>query len=525
MLLVVMLLAVLMPILVSAAIILGRHLQRQHQADEELSAVSRQHLELFQGGHLSEAAVESAKERLRGLLERGDFAAIEASLQPGTQFVVQVRALAEIGTDDAGRILERQLDRRLSNNKIEQSWYWIDLANCLRSLNREQSLPLLLHCVEAAGDIPLRHFLAAETVCFLGFAGYLAEDDSFLRHAAYRVLHQALEGLRCGVPPHVIAEGRLGEAIECLWDNRPEQVHPLVARIFVEALRLLRRAEHVEHFLDSEQVEQEAFRWQLSRLAALEAVLEDYLEECPSLLAMELAQALPARQDDILLALNDLRADVGADLLPLLSHPQLIDVELAVQVLTWSRDACVAEYLRTWAAQSVPMDRRALRRPRPLSPRRSTIPADVPYQAILRALRGHPAPRTEEFLMLAAQDFDPLYRAAALSSLGWWEPFHRVEVLWCLQKGRRDINLEVRQAARAALARLGECQALHWFRQALFSDESQRVHEVLQVIADEELVFLWPDLDHLADAGDMDIAQHAREVLERLRERMNFPCV
>src|SRR5206468_10850777 len=102
--------------------------------------------------------VETAKARFRDLLERGEVAAVEASLRPGTQYVVQVRALAELGTDAAGLILERQLQRRLTEDQIEQSWYWIDLASGLRSLNRSQSLPHSLRCAEATLDRPLGHF-------------------------------------------------------------------------------------------------------------------------------------------------------------------------------------------------------------------------------------------------------------------------------------------------------------------------------------------------------------------------------
>src|SRR5437660_6109456 len=240
------LLAVLLPLLIAGTFLLTRHIYRRPHAAEDLSPVSRQHIELFQGGQLSESAVESAKARFRELLERGEVDAVEASLRPGMQYVVQVRALAELGTEDAGRILERQLQRRLTDDQIEQSWYWIDLANGLRSLNRSQSLPHLLRCAEAAGEIPLGHFFAAETVCFLGFGGYLRHPDTPLGRAALRVLHRALEGLRHGVPPQVVPEGRLGEVIENLWDNRPERADPLVARIFQEALRLLRRAPHAE---------------------------------------------------------------------------------------------------------------------------------------------------------------------------------------------------------------------------------------------------------------------------------------
>src|SRR5947209_7476432 len=216
--------AVLLPMLMAAAFLLGRHLHRRQYLHDELSPVSRQHIDLFQGGQLSESAVESTKARFRSLLERGDVEAVEASLRAGMQYVVQVRALAELGTDDAGRILERQLQRRVTEDQVEQSWYWIDLANGLRALNRAQSLPHLLRCAEAAGDLPLSHFFAAETVCFLGFGGYLRQPGTPLGRAALRVLHRALEGLRFGVQPGVVAEARVGEMVEGLWDARPEGV-------------------------------------------------------------------------------------------------------------------------------------------------------------------------------------------------------------------------------------------------------------------------------------------------------------
>jgi hypothetical protein len=97
----------------------------------------------------------------------------------------------------------------------------------------------------------------------------------------------------------------------------------------------------------------------------------------------------------------------------------------------------------------------------------------------------------------------------------------QAEVLGGLQQGRRDPCPDVRQAARAALARLGERQALQWFRHALTGEESQRVHEAIQVVAGEGLTLLWPDLDALADADDADVANHAREALERLSEDMD----
>jgi hypothetical protein len=515
----VLIMAVLLPMLMAAAFLLGRHLQRRLHQAHELSPVTRQHIDLFQGGQLNEAVVEAAKARYRDLLERGEVAAVEASLRPGMHYVFQVRALAEIGTDDAGRILERQLQRRLTEDQLEQSWYWIDLASSLRTLHREESLPHLLRCAEEAGEIPLGHYFAAETVCFLGFAGYLHQPETPLGRSALRILHRALEGLRYGVPPQMIAEGRLGEVIEKLWDNRPEKAQPQMARVALEALRLLRRQEHLRPALDEEHSERETFDWQMSHLAALEPMLTDYLEEAPRHLAMRLNRVPEGEQQEILAALNDLRADAGAETIELLSRGYDAP-EAAFEVLRWSRDPRVGPWLRDWICRRVPLVRRAQRRKRAFAPRRPSLPDEVPYQAALRALRGHPAAETEACLILAARDWDPTYRAAAVSSLGWWEPVNRRAVLSSLNDGRRDANVEVRQAARAALARLGERQALQWFRQALTAESVQQLHEAIQVVATEGLTLLWPDLDRLADAEDPDVAHHVREALECLCEDM-----
>jgi hypothetical protein len=517
---VMLIIAVGMPMLLAAGFLLGRHFQRRQYAGDPLSPVSRQHIDLFQGGQLSETLVEAAKSRFRDLLERGQPALVEASMRPGMAYVVQVRALTELGTEEAGRILERQLQRRLTDDIIEQSWYWIDLANGLRMLNREESLPHLLRCSDGAGDIPLGHFFAAETVCFLGFSGYLRQSQTPLGRSALRVLHRALEGLRFGVPPQMVPEARLGELIEGLWDNRPERVDPLVVRIAVEALRQIRRAPHMRVAMRDDGPDKEAFDWQLSRLAVLEPVLSDYLSEAPHELCAALATSRGQLQRDTLTALADLRAEAGSTVMALLSRPGSPNQELAIEVLTWSRDPRVGPWLREWTRRRVPMLRRSQRRKRPLPPRQPSLPADVPYRAVLRALRGHASEESEVFLLLAAQDWDPTFRAAAVSSLAWWEPVRRAQVLDDLQQARRDGSPDVRQAARAALARLGERLALQWFRQALNAQEAPQVHETIQVIAMEGLTMLWPDLDRLADSEDSDIAQLAREALERMCEDM-----
>jgi hypothetical protein len=516
----VLLFLVLFLVLLPALFWMARR-QRHPRFHDELSPITRQHIDLFQGGQLNEAAVESTKARFRELLERGQVEDVEASLRAGMQYVVQVRALAELGTDVAGRILERQLQRRLTDDRIEQAWYWIDLANGLRALNRAQSLPHLLRCAERAADTPLGHFFAAETVCFLGFTGYLRQPDSPLGRAALRVFHRALEGLRFGVPANLVTEARLGELVETMWDHRQAGADPLVVRVYQEALRLLRRAPNAITTLGGEASEQEAFEWQTSRLAALEPALQDYLGEAGPALATQLAGAPPVRQRELLLALIDLRAEAGEAVLPLLEAHRCPHGDLALEVLGWSACPRVGPVLRTYVLQNVQMVRRAHRRRRTNPPRRPSVQTLLPYRGILRALRGHPSPQTEALLLLAARDWDPTYRAAAVSSLGWWEPLQRADVLLTLQDARRDPSPTVRHAARAALARLGERQALLWFRQSLASEDAHRVYDTIQAIAAEGITLLWPDLDRLGDAEDSELAHHAREALERLGEDLD----
>jgi HEAT repeat protein len=515
-------LAVVLPILLGAAFLLGRYMRQRVHEGMELTAVTRQHLELYRGGQLNEADVEAAKARFRDWLEQGEVERVEGSLRPGIQYVVRVRALAEIGTEEAGQILERQLRRQLSDNPMDQAWYWIDLANSLRNLNREESLPHLFECVAEADDFPLVHYFAAETVCFLGFSGYALQIETPEGRMALRLLHRAIEGLRFGVPPQVVAEARLGELLENLWDQRPAEPDPLLARVFAEARRLLRRTAHTESALDEEPFEREAYELQVARLSALEPALEEYLDEARPYLIRRLPKARGHDLRDVICAMDELRIDsqdVLVKSLPMLPAAQR---EEAVFALRWSKHAAVGPSLRRWAEQVVDPVRRGAKRLRVYSPRRPTVPAEFPYRAILFSLRLHPSPESEQFLLTGAHDFDPAFRSTAVASLGWWEPFQRGEVLLHLQDARFDPSAEVRHAARTALARLGERQALEWFRQALHSDNRQRVLEAIQTIAVENLTLLWPELDRLADAEDPDLAYCAREALEQMREELDY---
>jgi hypothetical protein len=525
--------AALMPLVLAGVFFLIRCRQRWRPGESEaMSPVARQHFDIFQNGEFNEAALEQVKRRFLALFEEGSENRVEASVRPGTQFIIQVRALAEIGTEAAGRILERQLHRRLSDNYLEQSWYWIDLAACLRVMQREESLPHLLRCSAEARESPLGHYFAGETACFLGFAGYVRQPQTTLGRAALRLLHRAVEGLRHGVQPALIVEARLGEMIESAWDHRPTGNAPVHARIVHEALRLLRRAPHLKAFVGEESAaEQEALDWQFSRLASLEPAFRDFLKEVPDrlLAALVPGSSLRARGEretrgeelaDLLLALNDLRVDAADALLPRVRRASCEHRGLMVDVLSWSRDSRVAAWMREFARAHVQMEKRGRYRLLAQAPRRPSIPTEIPYRNILRGLRRQPSVETERFLILASQDWDPTVRSAALSSLGWWEPMLTREVRECLTRSRRDPSAEVRQVARAALARLGERASVHWFRQALLADDPHQVAEAAHVIANEGLTLLWPDLDRLLDHDHADVALHGREAVERLAEEM-----
>lgn len=517
----ILLIAVLLPVMLGAAILVGRFLRGRPAGDLEISPVAQQHFELYQGGSLNEMELATTRRHYQELLRRGETERIAASLRPGLRYVVKVRALAELGSEDACGLLEAELARRHSSNKLEQNWYWIDLAASLRMIGREESLPALLDCFQRASDFPLMHLFAMEVVCFPGFAACLRDEDTRLSRAALRLLHRALEGLRNGVPPQMVIEARLGEMIESLWDHKPEEHHPLLVRLFLEVQRHLRRAEPDEQWME-EPFERESYDLQRSRMASLDSSFDEYLAGAGPALVNQLDLAKGEQLRDLLLALHDLRHDASDELLRLLKDDHCPCREQVVLGLRWSKDPEVASYLRDWATHQVEPQHRAMKPMRAWSPARPSVPGEFPYRAILQTLRAFPSVETEQFLLVAAHDWDPLYRAQALSSLCWWEPLLRPELLMHLQAARFDHNADVRHAARAALARLGERQALQWFRQALSSENRQCVQDAIHAIAQEGLTLLWPDLDRLADSDEPDLAFLAREALAEMNEELDY---
>lgn len=506
-------------LLIIAGIAWRYWLTHRYDAPEHLSIVSQQHVELFNGAQLDEAELEMAKKRYAQWLREEQFDRIEASLIAGLSYVVRVRALAELGTEEACRILDKQLSRVITQDPVEQSWYWIDVAHCLRMLAHDESLPTLLDRLVDSDDFPLVHFYVAEVVAFSHFAQYLHDFPDRYGEAAVRALHRTLEGLRCGISAQIVAEARLGEMLETLWDNQRLNIHPLLVRLFSEVLRHQRRASQYSQDLAEEHFEQEAYEMQVSHIAALEDQMNDYLNHSSKVLPRRLERTTPGELQDWLDAIHELRADAGETLVELLrDNPNLHDSEHAILALGWSKSSLASDYLRETASRCLTASNRKSSWGF-LSKSPASNQSNIASAALI-ALRHHPSLETEQLILVGARSSDIDVRASAISSLGWWEPLRRKPVLMYLQDARYDSDGEVRHAARAALARLGERQALQWFRQGLASENRHIVLESIQAIADEGITLLWPELDRLVDEEEPELASCAREALEQMQEEL-----
>ena len=453
------------------------------------------------------------------MMREGRVDRIEASLTAGLSYIVRVRALAEIGTEASGRILESQLNRVITTDPLEQSWYWIDVAHCLRMMSHEDSLPTLLEKLYQADDFPLVHFYASEVAVFPHFTQFLKEFPDRHGIAAVRALHRTLEGLRCGISAQIVAEARLGEMVETVWDEHRLDVHPLLVKLFCEVLRHQRRSSQYSQDLSEEHFEQEAYELQVSRIAAIEEQMEDYLDDARSMIPRRMERMSVQDAQEWLDAVHELRADAGDAILRILrDNPYLAQSEHAILALGWSRSSQAADYLREQASRhlaAVPQNSKW-----PALGRSSHSQHSDMVAASLLALRHHPSLETEKLLLIGARSADSHIKASAVSSLGWWEPLQRKLALMYLQDARYDSNGEVRHAARAALARLGEWQALQWFKQGLSSENRHIVLESIQAIADEGITLLWPELDRLVDEEEPELASCAREALEQMQEAL-----
>ncbi len=531
--------------LVASLILLGRKRYRfQPQPSTEvhtswpvtaLNPVSRQHLELQQGTLLSESRLEACKADYQRWLACGDLAQVETSLRPGLDYILRIRALTEIGSAAVGPLLEKQLTRELSNDPVEQGWYYVDLTRSLRALQYQASLPRLLEHAKRALPLPVGHVWAGELVFFPGFAESLAESQAPSGQSALRVLRHALEGIRLGaVPISVLAEAELGELLSRLATCPPRQCDPLLARVFLEGLRHLRRSEHAERFVTDDASLQDGLHWQYACMARVTDRLTNYLRRAAQDLPLELSRAEQSSQSDFLQLVDELRLDAGDALWRVLVHASPPLRQQIIHCLRWSRDPAIVPTFLAALRSEEPLEARSLRgwfRWTQTSLRRSELrnegwPTSHAMQerlAMIRTLRYHPSTLTESGLLRLAQTDHEATRCAALGSLGWWEPVQRQEVVQLLREFRRHGSEECRWRALGALARLGEVAALAEWRLALTQLDKIRVRQVIHATVEEGLTWLWPDLDYLVDAEDLDIAFDACEALEQLREHTLGP--
>ena len=149
---------------------------------------------------------------------------------------------------------------------------------------------------------------------------------------------------------------------------------------------MLRRAPHLKAIFGAESADAETLDWQFSRVASLETAFREFMKEAPAKLLARVRTARGTELVDILHALGDLRVDAAAELLPLVQRSVCEERALMIDVLQWSRESCVAGWLRDYARDKVAMVKRSQARRQVDVPRRPSISGHVPYRNILHSL-------------------------------------------------------------------------------------------------------------------------------------------
>ena len=479
-------------------------LPRPVAARPRVSAVDRQHRHLQAGGLIGETAFESAKTRLRELLAAGQATRAEGELRAGLEFAVRVRALAEIGTTEAGQLLERLLSRTLTRDPVEQAWYWVDVVGALRKLNRSDALPAVLRCAEIAADLQQGTALAAEAVAFPNFPGALHHLTTDEGRLAVRVLGRAARGAREGTADAVaLIRAGLGDHLAAVCETAPTSPDPWLTSTVLEAERIGRRLDHWSR-LFAPDVRPVAER-QAARLAASHPTRIEWLSDAARRLIARFPFAPADEQAAALRCLNELQADV-IPLFPLLPDRRAAWWPEAVRCLTWAKSSAAGPVLAGHAL-------------RHLGSWRGSGAA----VALIGSLRGHQCLEAENVLVRAAGASNAAVRRAAMAAFGWTDPLDPYSVTVALQAGRGDPDAGVRHAAVGALARIGERAAVQEFLEGLNAEDAAIRQLTALTAAEEGLTWLWPDLDAMADSPDPDTALAACEALERMREQILGP--
>ena len=460
-------------------------------------------------------SMEEAHASVSGALALQSFGTTRA--RPGHRCVEEVRRRCLDDFASAMNFLEGQLNRRVSENPVEQARYWIDMAEGLRILNLHESLPALLRRADDALSLPLADAFAIEVVSFTAFAEYLHDPLCVEGQAALRILRVAMESVRLGTsPPGVCAVAAFGDAVRRISENCPETANPRTVRVFLEALRYCRRNHHNAPEFRDDPVRRQTVRWQQAFMRDAEPIMREYLHEIGAELLHQVTQASGRAQLELLEVLAELRHDTEETMLSLLAKDDFVHREMAIRCLRWSKSASALTALCELARQGGSGERsgRWLRR---LGVGKQEIPLSEVFAA-LEALRGHPSLEAERILLTFLNRPEPEWRLSALRSLGWWEPLSRGEVLAAIRTARQDEHPELRRAALAVSARLGECAALQIIRDGMWRENPAPVRDAIQLCGNEGLSWLWPELDALTEADDATIATEAWDAIERVRE-------
>lgn len=465
------------------------------------AAVERQHRHLQAGGLIGETTFETTKTRVRELLAAGRASEVEDGLRAGLDFAVLVRALTDIGTAEAGHLLERQLDRTITRDPTEQAWYWVDITVGLRKLNRVEALPTILRCVDQAVGLQQAVVLSAEAIAFPNFPATLHALGSPTGRLAVRALAQAARGCRDGaVDIASLIRAGLGDHLAAVSETAPPAPDPWLTAAMLEAERIARRAEHWSRLAPPDACP--LAERQGARLAATAARRRGWLSGAARRLIARFPTASEDEQAATLRFLEDLRADASS-LFPSLPDRRTVWWAEAVRSLRWARSRALGPMLAGQASECL-----GSRRHEPMA------------ATLLGALRGHRCREAEVVLLRASESRRPETRRGALGALGWWDPFDTAAVVAALQRGRTDPDPGVRRSAVAALARLGERAALSEFAAAFAAEEGAIRQLAVLTAADEGVTWLWPELDALVDSPDLDTALIATESLERMREQI-----
>jgi len=295
----------------------------------------------------------------------------------------------------------------------------------------------------------------------------------------------------------------LGELLATLSESAPQHPDPWLTFALLETERVSRRLGHWVQLLDEDM--QLVAEHQGVRLFLSSAHRADWLRGAPDRLLARFPVASVDEQTAILRCVFEFRADVTR-LFPHLPDTRSVWWADAIRCLTWSKSPSAGPVLASQASRWLD-SRRNQRR----------------LHHLLSALRGHSGPESEAVLLRAASGTDPEIRRAATASLGWWPPCDPAAVMRVLRVLRTDTDPETRTAAVSALARLGERAALNEIAAGLASEEPAVQTASIVRIASDELSWLWPDIQELAESGDRETALTAAEAVEQLREHVLGP--